>query len=455
MTASSLSNVSATHSDDTRVQGDTSELPHEAEKQPIPDEEAPPAAAPKPAGPNPADFPDGGWDAWSCVLGSWCCMFASMGWINCIGVFQNYYQHNQLSNYSPSTVAWISSTETFMMFVGAPFFGKIFDNYGPRYMLLVGSFCHVFGLMMTSLASKYYQIFLAQAVVSALGISAVFYACLNPIGTWFFKRRALAFGIISAGASLGGVVLPIMVSQVANRSGFGWAMRSVAFLFLGLLIIGNLTVKSRLQPKATPFVVGDFLNPFKETPFLMVSLGSFFFFWGVFLPTNFIILEAQSYGMSERLSNYLLAILNALSVVGRILPNWLGDHVGRFNVMIVTTYLTAILVLALWIPANTNALNIVFAALFGFTSGTFVSMVPAIVAQVTKDVRTIGVRNGANFFIISLAALTGNPIAGALVSRDQNSFLYLQIFCGITMFVGATFFLLARIVQVGWAWKRV
>lgn len=123
--------------------------------------------------------------------------------------------------------------------------------------------------------------------------------------------------------------------------------------------------------------------------------------------------------------------------------------------MILTTYLTSIIVLALWIPDHSNAPTIVFSALFGFTSGTFVSMVPAIVAQVTKDIRTIGVRNGSNFFIISLAALTGNPIAGALVSRDGGAYLYLQIFCGLTMFLGSTFFLVARMVQVGWVWKRI
>lgn len=156
-------------------------------------------------------------------------------------------------------------------------------------------------------------------------------------------------------------------------------------------------------------------------------------------------------------SDYSLSAYTDLdySVFGRILPGWLGDRFGRFNVMIITTYVTSIIVLALWIPGHGNVPIIIFSAFFGFTSGTFVSMIPAIVAQVTKDVRNIGVRNGSNFFIISIAALTGNPIAGALVAHDGGAYLYLQIFCGLTMFVGATFFLVARVVQVGWAWKRI
>ena len=43
------------------------------------------------------------------------------------------------------------------MFFFGPIIGKLYDNYGPRYLLLVGTFLEVFGLMMTSLATEYYQ----------------------------------------------------------------------------------------------------------------------------------------------------------------------------------------------------------------------------------------------------------------------------------------------------------
>lgn len=79
-------------------------------RSPVIDHEKQDAPVP-PTGPNPADFPDGGLKAWSVVLGAWCCLFASFGWINCIGLFQTHYQSNQLKQYPPSTVAWITSVE--------------------------------------------------------------------------------------------------------------------------------------------------------------------------------------------------------------------------------------------------------------------------------------------------------------------------------------------------------
>lgn len=56
----------------------------------------------------------------------------------------------------------------------------MFDRFGPRWLILVASFFHVFGLMMTSLATEYYQIFLAQAVCSGLGVAALFIPSKSP-----------------------------------------------------------------------------------------------------------------------------------------------------------------------------------------------------------------------------------------------------------------------------------
>lgn len=132
-------------------------------------------------------------------------------------------------------------------------------------------------------------------------------------GTWFRKHRALAFGIITAGSSIGGVVLPIMVQRLIPRIGFGWAMRSVAFLFLGLLIFANLTVKSRLPPARRPFHAVELVKPFTERPFLLLALAAFFTYIGGFLPFNFLILAGESSGMSTEMAGYLVPILNAAS----------------------------------------------------------------------------------------------------------------------------------------------
>lgn len=165
--------------------------------------------------------------------------------------------------------------------------------------------------MMASLSSEYYQFILSQGICSPLGASAVFNASVNSVSTWFAKRRATALGITAAGSSLGGVIFPIMVSHLIPQVGFPWAMRICAFLILFMLSISNLTLRSRLvhTPKSVSII--SFLRPLKELRFVVTVAACFCFFWGMFLPFTFVITQAERYGMSSHLSQYLIPILNA------------------------------------------------------------------------------------------------------------------------------------------------
>ncbi|KAL8681288.1 MAG: hypothetical protein Q9186_002599 [Xanthomendoza sp. 1 TL-2023] len=439
MDSSSASRASTVREKDTNQgmsETDASVLPDTSNLETTADVEK--ATKPAFAGIDPSSFPDGGVQAWLAVSGAFCCLFCSFGWINCIGVFQAYYQTHQLSSFSPSTVAWIPSLTVFFMFAGGPIWGKLYDNYGPRYLLLAGSFLHVFGLMMASLCSDYYQFLLAQGVCSPIGASLIFYPAMSSTGTWFFKRRALAFGLVASGSSLGGVILPIMVDNIIARSGFPWAMRSAAFLLLGLLIYANLTVRSRLPPSPKPWSLVEFILPLRELSYSLTVLAAFLFFFGMFLPFTFIILSAE----------------HDVSIFGRTIPGYIADKTGRFNTMIVTSFLSTILVLGLWLPARGNTPYILFAAFYGFSSGAFVSLAPALVAQIS-DIRSIGVRTGSMFAVISVAALVGNPIGGALVSNEGGNYQNLEIFCGIMMLGGSVVFVAARWSLAGWKLSKV
>jgi MFS family permease len=158
--------------------------------------------------------------------------------------------------------------------------------------------------------------------------------------------------------------------------------------------------------------------------------------------------------MSDNLSSYLLSILNAASIFGRILPGIIGDKLGRFNVMIITTAFSAIIVLALWLPSSGNAPILAFCVLYGFSSGAFVSMGPSLIAQISP-IREIGVRSGTFFLCVAVAGLTGNPIGGALQGQDNGGFKYLQIFCGVSMTVGSALYIASRWVQCGWKLKII
>ena len=108
------------------------------------------------------------------------------------------------------------------------------------------------------------------------------------------------------------------------------------------------------------------------------------------------------------------------------------------------TGFSVIVILALWIPATTNASTIVFAILYGFGSGAVVALPSAMIAQIS-DVRKIGTRIGTLYACSSFAVLTGSPIGGALVTAQGGRYTHVQVFTGIIMAVGCAFFIAARI----------
>lgn len=82
------------------------------------------------------------------------------------------------------------------------------------------------------------------------------------------------------------------------------------------------------------------------------------------------------------------------------------------------------------------------------------SLGPSLIAQVSP-IREIGVRNGTFFLFVAVAGLTGNPIGGALVSDNSTDFTNLQIFCGVTMVVGASIYAASRYIQAGIKWQVI
>ena len=132
------------------------------------------------------------------------------------------------------------------------------------------------------------------------------------VSTWFKTNRALAFGIMSSGSSLGGIVYPIIISSLISRIGFGWTVRSITFLISIMLLVANVMVKSRLRPVQSqrPLWLSQFTALFREYTFGLTCLRSFLFCLGMFLPFNFISIQAQSYRMSARAAGYLIVALN-------------------------------------------------------------------------------------------------------------------------------------------------
>ncbi|GES66005.1 MFS transporter [Aspergillus terreus] len=402
--------------------------------------------------------PNGGAKAWACVAGSFLLQFCSFGYVNACGIFQLYYHDTMFKDQSSSDLAWITTLQIFLLFMLGPAVGKLIDVYGCRRTLPPFSIMAVFSVCMLSLCTKYWQVMLAQGVAFGLAAAGLSLPAMATATQWFSTKKGLAVGIVSAGSSLGGVIYPCMLPRLVEQVGFASAVRWTALMQGILLVIANLLCSSPFPPlskgppaekDATP---SKGLRAFKSWPWGFFVLGCFFTMWGLFAPLNYLPEMASLHGY-EDFAQYTLAIANAGSLVGRIVPGWISDTIGQFNTMCIVTSLSGILVLAFWLPLEFHtslAGIIVFALLFGFVSGGFVSLGPPCVVSLAEDrVDEIGVQLGGFCLAIALGALTGLPIEGAIKDREGNRFTGLMCFAGATMILGGICTAAARVIKGG------
>lgn len=154
-------------------------------------------------------------------------------------------------------------------------------------------------------------------------------------------------------------------------------------------------------------------------------------------------------GMSMTMAFNLIPIMNGASFLGRTVPNALADKYGRFNVLIILLLFTGIITLGLWLPGRSNAAIIVFAAIFGISSGTCIGLTPPLVMNISPP-REIGFRIGSALSVAGIGALTSPPIAGAIAGASGGSYANAAIFSGVNFLIATVFLVWLRGKVAGW-----
>ncbi|PSK55900.1 Riboflavin transporter MCH5 [Elsinoe australis] len=388
-------------------------------------------------------IPDGGLQAWLQVLGSFFLFFNHWGIINTFGVYQTYYMGNLLQDYSPAAISWIGSVQSFLLGFVGPLMGPIYDAGYFRVLILIGSFMVVFGHMMLSLCTEYWQVFLAQAICVGLGAGCLFVPSVAILSTYFQKRLALATGLSAAGSSFGGTIYPIAVYHLIPLVGFGWATRIIGFISLSTLIISNLVMKVRVLPSEKRKVLD--LPSLKEAPYALFIAGALMAFMGLYAGFVYIESFALARGiLNPNLAFYSLAVINGASCFGRIIPNYIADKTGPLNIIVPATCISGIIALCL-IPVRNVAPLFIECVLYGFFSGALVSLPPTVFVSLSLHKRhMIGTRMGMGFFFISIGLLLGTPVCGWILGASEYTYVWtfggtLLIVASATMFAGRCF----------------
>ncbi|KAJ5815737.1 hypothetical protein N7474_007514 [Penicillium riverlandense] len=394
-------------------------------------------------------FPDGGTRSWLVILGSFCLLMASYGLMNSVGVLQNYFASHQLSSYSASAVGWIPGIFTFFGLGLGVQVGPMFDRYGPTGILIAGTTCYVAGLLLLAECRLYWHFVLTLGILSGTGAALLSTAALATVPQWFERRVGLAMGVAMAGSGLGGVTFPLMLRAAIARVGYQWAIRLLALLVLVMCALGIALVKTRLPKGRSKSTIN--LRYFQDSRFTWLTLGIFSLelevFAGLGLYPTYVVMQ----GFSTSTSVILLSILNVASTMGRLIAGAVGDRYGRINTQTGLIALGAMAIFTIWLPfGNTLPGLYTFSVLFGLASGSFLSLAPACIGQISKASEAGG-RFGICYSIVSLATLICVPIGGEMLEKVGKRAMVAYL--GSVLILALGMFVMARWACLSYRWR--
>lgn len=392
-------------------------------------------------------YPDGGREAWTVLLGCFCTYFSSLAMMNSLGSYQARVSAYELRHESVEKIGWIFGFYSFLTFFAGIQMGPWFDAKGPKFLSALGSVFLLATYMLLGVCREYWQFFLVFGLLGGLASALLYSSAIGTVQHWFFARRGLATGLVVSGGSLGGILFPPILERLFPYVGFAWATRIIGLVLFPFPLIGTLLMKSRFSNySGERFILPD-LSMLAFPRMAIITAGIFFIELGIFIPLTYISSYALSEGISTAVSYQLLTFLNIGSLLGRWIPGYLADKIGRLNTLVIANILCTISIFGLWFPAGNNVASLVaFAIIFGFASGSNLSVTPVCVGELCETEK-YGSFFAAACAVSSFGPLTGIPIGGSLITACQGKYWGIITFGGVTYGIGLVCFLTIRVLQ--------
>lgn len=144
------------------------------------------------------------------------------------------------------------------------------------------------------------------------------------LAMFFEKKRMLATGLASTGASVAGIVFTISLRSLFLSVGFAWAVRIFALIILITNLVAFFVMRLQLQYGSKGSSFG--FHHFKDVPYTVFVIAFTLFVASSFVPFFFIQEYAIKLGVSKDMAFNLLSIMNAANIFGRFVPNFIADR---------------------------------------------------------------------------------------------------------------------------------
>jgi MFS family permease len=323
----------------------------------------------------------------------------------------------------------------------SPLIGRTMDARGPRFTCGIGVVATGAGLLLATLSSAPWHLYLTLGMLVGAGSVVLGYSGQGLwLPAWFVRRRGLAMSIAYAGVGVGSILLLPAMQTLIERS--GWRTACIALGVVALLVLAPLTLLLRrrpqdlgLQPDGDPAPVPGadasrrtnvvdaawaqidwtLARALRTARFWWLALG---YFCGLLIwylvqvhQTKYLI----EHGFSPAQAAFALGMVSLVGVPGQIALGQLSDRIGREPVWAIGSLgFVGTYVALLALPSFPSPLLLwTMVLLQGVLGYGMTSVFGAIPAEIFE-----GRHYGSIFGTLSLAAIAGGAagpwLAGAI-----------------------------------------
>ncbi|XP_036932951.1 monocarboxylate transporter 8 [Acanthopagrus latus] len=392
--------------------------------------------------------PEGGY-GWLVVFAATWCNGSIFGIQNSFGILHLMLvkEHaNPDDKTSQFKVAWVGALAMGMIFFCSPVVSMFTDRFGCRKTAVGGATLAFIGLLSTSFANSLGLRYFTYGILFGCGSSFAFQPTLVILGHYFRQRLGLANGVVTAGASLFSMGLPVLLNKVVEPLGlsrtfqilslFMLVQALLALLFKPLLPAGGGMgppgmgpgpANPQIQSGATAqggnrwsrFLAGVRkyfnLRVFHIVTYRVWAFGVATAVLGYFVPYVHLMNFVEKQFKDNQKDWVLLVCIGASSGVGRLAFGKIGDLIpGLHKIYMQVVSFIALGLMSMLIPQCSVFEGLVVVCVFlGLCDGCFLTMMAPIAFELVGPMQAsqaIGYLLG----LMSLPMTAGPPIAGLL-----------------------------------------
>lgn len=343
----------------------------------------------------------------------------------------------------------------------SPVLGKLMDRYGPRFVLLLGIAAIVAGLLLATLGTQPWHLYLTLGVLVGGGSVCMGYSGQSLfLPNWFVQRRGLAIGVAFSGVGVGSMLLLPWMQQLIESGGWRHACATLALVVLFVGVPINLFVRKKpsdlglhpdgIEPNAAVDSSGssgvNTANGGTKSPartnivdaqwaatewtlaraartsrFWWIVAGYFCMMWVWYSVQVHQTKYMVDVGYSATTAAWALGAVSLAGIPGQILLGHVSDRIGREPVYTFSSlgFCGTYLVL-LAMPGNPS-LSLLYALIFfqGFIGYGSTAVFGAIPAEIFE-----GKHYGTIFGMLMLGAISGGAVGpwvtGLLFDQTGN-----------------------------------